>query len=73
MKNSDFFLEYTAEDLMSEFSMLNQCRNGLYVMGSNLLLALSFGSIVDRVKKQILKDKQFRNKVSGIKKILSKS
>jgi len=31
------------------------------------------GSIVDRVKKQILKDKQFRNKVAGIKKILNKS
>jgi len=28
---------------------------------------------VDRVKKQILKDKQFRNKVKGIKKIISKS
>jgi len=33
----------------------------------------SAGSIVDRVKKQILKDKQFRNKVEGIKKIISKS
>jgi chromosomal replication initiation ATPase DnaA len=33
----------------------------------------SAGSIVDRVKKQILKDKQFRNKVAGIKKIISKS
>ncbi len=30
-------------------------------------------SIVDRVKKQILKDKQFRNKVAGIKKIINKS
>ena len=30
-------------------------------------------SIVDRVKKQILKDKQFRNKLAGIKKIISKS
>ena len=29
--------------------------------------------IVDRVKKQILKDKQFRNKVAGIKKIINKS
>jgi len=28
---------------------------------------------VDRVKKQILKDKQFRNKLAGIKKIISKS
>ena len=33
----------------------------------------STGSIVDRVKKQILKDKQFRNKLAGIKKIISKS
>ena len=33
----------------------------------------SAGSIVDRVKKQILKDKQFRNKVAGIKKIMNKS
>jgi len=33
----------------------------------------SAGSIVDRVKKQILKDKQFRNKLAGIKKIISKS
>ncbi len=33
----------------------------------------SVGSIVDRVKKQILKDKQFRNKVAGIKKIINKS
>ncbi len=30
-------------------------------------------SIVDRVKKQILKDKQFRNKLVGIKKIIRKS
>jgi hypothetical protein len=33
----------------------------------------SAGSIVDRVKKQILTDKQFRNKVAGIKKIINKS
>jgi len=33
----------------------------------------SAGSIVDRVKKQILKDKQFRNKLVGKKKIISKS
>ncbi len=33
----------------------------------------SAGSIVDRVKKQILKDKQLRNKVAGIKKIINKS
>jgi hypothetical protein len=33
----------------------------------------SAGSIVDRVKKQILKDKQFRNKVARIKKITNKS
>ncbi len=33
----------------------------------------SAGSIVDRVKKQILKDKQFRNKVARIKKIINKS
>ena len=33
----------------------------------------SAGSIVDRVKKQILKDKQFRNKLAEIKKIISKS
>ncbi len=33
----------------------------------------SAGSIVDRVKKQILKDKQFRNKVAGVKKIINKS
>jgi REP element-mobilizing transposase RayT len=31
------------------------------------------GSIFDRVKKQILKDKQFRNKVARIKKIINKS
>jgi hypothetical protein len=31
------------------------------------------GSIVDRVKKEILKDKQFRSKLAGIKKIISKS
>ncbi len=31
------------------------------------------GSIFGRVKKQILKDKRFRNKVEGIKKIISKS
>ena len=33
----------------------------------------SAGSIVDRVKKQILKDIQFRNKLAGIKKIINKS
>jgi hypothetical protein len=33
----------------------------------------SAGSIVAKVKKQILKDKQFRNKVAGIKKIINKS
>jgi hypothetical protein len=33
----------------------------------------SAGSIVDRVKKQKLKDKQFRNKMPGIKKIINKS
>ena len=33
----------------------------------------SAGSIVDRVKKQTLKDKQFRNKLAGIKKTISKS
>jgi hypothetical protein len=33
----------------------------------------SAGSIVDRVKKQILKDKQFRNKEAGIKKIINES
>ncbi len=33
----------------------------------------SAGSIVDSVKKQILKDKQFRNKPGRIKKIISKS
>ncbi|MFC1863978.1 transposase [Thermodesulfobacteriota bacterium] len=33
----------------------------------------SAGSIVDRVKKQILKNRQFRNKVERIKKIISKS
>ncbi len=33
----------------------------------------SAGSIVDRVRKQILKDKQFRNKLAGINKIISKS
>jgi hypothetical protein len=31
------------------------------------------GSIFDRAKKQILRDKQFRNKVAGIKKIINKS
>ena len=30
-------------------------------------------NLVARVKKQILKDKQFRNKVAGIKKIINKS
>ena len=30
MKNSDFFLEYTQEDLKYEFFMLNQCRSGIY-------------------------------------------
>jgi len=34
---------------------------------------ISTGSMVDRIKKQILKDKQFRNKVTRIKKIISKS
>jgi len=33
----------------------------------------SAGSIVDRVKKQTLKDKQFRNKLAGVKKIICKS
>ncbi len=33
----------------------------------------SAGSIVDRVKRQIVKDKQFRNKVERIKKLISKS
>ncbi len=33
----------------------------------------SAGSIVDRVKKQTIKDKQFRNQVAGIKKIIGKS
>ena len=33
----------------------------------------SSGSIVDRVKKQIVKNTQFRNKVAGIKKTISKS
>ena len=33
----------------------------------------SAGSIADRVKKQILKDKQFRSKVAGIKKIINKT
>ena len=33
----------------------------------------SAGSIVDRVKKQILKDKQFINKLAGINKMISKS
>ena len=28
MKNSDFFLDYTEDDLKYEFSMLNGCRNG---------------------------------------------
>ena len=32
----------------------------------------SAGSIVDRVEKQILKDKPVRNKVAGIKKTISK-
>ncbi len=30
MKNSDFFLEYTAEDLKYEFHMLNRCKVGRY-------------------------------------------
>ena len=33
----------------------------------------SAGSIVDRVKKQLSKDKQFRNKVERIKKSILKS
>ena len=33
----------------------------------------SAGSIVDRVRKQLLKHKEFRNKVAGIKKTISKS
>jgi septum formation topological specificity factor MinE len=33
----------------------------------------SAGSIVDRVKRQIVKDKQFRNKVERIKNLISKS
>ncbi len=33
----------------------------------------SAGSIIDRIKKQILKDKEIRNKLEGIKKIISKS
>ena len=33
----------------------------------------SAGSIVDRVKKQLLKEKQFRNKVERIKKSILKS
>ena len=33
----------------------------------------SAGSIVDRVKKQIIKDKQLRAKVGEIQKIISKS
>ena len=40
MKNSDFFLEYTAEDLTYEFWMLNQCRNGLYEYKDTFLLNL---------------------------------
>ena len=59
------------------------------VMGSNLLLALAtlnyvlynsayvtsieIGSIVDRVRKQMLKDKQFINKMVEIKKVIRKS
>lgn len=30
MKNSDFFLDYTADDLKYEFLMLNRCKNGRY-------------------------------------------
>jgi len=41
--------------------------------GSGFKKDSSAGSLVDRVKKQILKDKQFRNKLAGIKKIISKS
>ena len=33
----------------------------------------SAGSIVDRVKKQLLKDRQFRNNVEKIKKLINKS
>jgi len=40
MKNSDFFLEYTAEDLTYEFWMLNQCRKGLYEYKDRFLLNL---------------------------------
>ena len=59
------------------------------IKGSNLLLAhatskyvlynsayvtsIEIGSIVDRVKKQMLKDKQFINKMVEIKKLISKS
>ena len=58
-------------------------------MGSNLLLAhatskyvlynsvyvtsIEIGGIVDRVKKQMLKDKQFINKMVEIKKLIRKS
>ena len=45
-------------------------REGVKSPISSLLFKIS---IVDRVKKQILKDKQFRNKVAGIKKIINKS
>jgi len=41
------------------------------VRNLDLKIDSSAGSIVDRVKKQILKDKQFRNKLAGIKKITS--
>ena len=58
------------------------CRNTRHVRGDTLSTICnefglkkdsSAGSMVGRVKKQILKDKQFRNKVAGIKKIINKS
>jgi hypothetical protein len=46
---------------------------GHYFIKKKHIKDSSAGSIVDRVKKQILKDKQFRNKVARIKKIINKS
>ena len=44
-----------------------------YIRNLDLKKDSSAGSIVDRVKKQIKKDKQLRNKVAEIKETISKS
>ena len=60
---------------MSSFQKLKKLRASPFTICEEFGLKKdsSAGSIVDRAKKQILKDKQFRNKVAGIKNIISKS